>query len=441
MTRLSLRLRSFLAATLALLLFIPLTAITLQQGFTNSLVQSMQQQLRIQNLNLIAEFDMQEDQGQMPELLFDEQLNIPGSGVYGFIMTAGTPTWRSLSALNITTQALTGLPQPTVGEELFVEDFDLGSPHFLYAYTAEFPTEDGYQPVYFYVIHGKQTFEAEVDAFSNTLRNWLGLIAVLLLGVLLLSLNTAMRPIRDLIEQINHAERGEKQHIDADYPPELERLKNSINHLLQTEREQRSRYKNSLSDLAHSLKTPLAVLHGQQDLPDSASEPLRQIDRIIQRQLKRAASSGSGRWDTAVAVKPIVEKLKRAMLKVYAEKSLTIETTVDDDARFVGDETDLLELLGNLLDNACKAARQRIIVRAIAKPDGLHIWVEDDGPGIPKQHRDAMLTRGQRLDSYQDGQGIGMAVVSDLLTAYQAQMSISDASLGGAQFHLLFPSN
>jgi two-component system sensor histidine kinase PhoQ len=173
-------------------------------------------------------------------------------------------------------------------------------------------------------------------------------------------------------------------------------------------------------------------------LPRTTKEPLQQIDNIIQRQLKRAVFSNGGGWDKPEAILPVVKKLKGAMGKVYAEKRLNIDVLVDRECMFYGDKTDLMELLGNLIDNACKAAESNVCIRAQQKNLQLIIAIEDDGPGIPIEHRNDLLTRGMRLDSYREGQGIGMAVVADLLTAYQGQLAIDDSVLGGAKIQLIF---
>jgi two-component system sensor histidine kinase PhoQ len=432
MSTLSLRLRSFAAALLALIIFIPLTALTLEQAFYSSLSQSMLQQLQIQSLTLISEFEMDGDVPSMPEQLFNDQLNIPGSGLYAFIEKNDQPVWQSLSTLNW--QQTPDFKPPEVGNEEFDVDYELLEHYFLFAYTAEFESLDDYVPISFYILQDKHTFDAEQREFANTLWNWLGLIALLLLILLLFSLNAALLPITKLIEQIKLAEAGKLKRIEQSYPPELEKLKSSINHLLSTEQQQRSRYKNSLSDLAHSLKTPLAVLAGSNNLPDEAREPIKQIDNQIQRQLKRAVAGTSGAWDQAVLVQPVIDKLINAMNKVYLDKKLSI--TLDEmnsDGSFPGDTTDLMELLGNLIDNACKAAIKQVKITLNNQTEALIISIEDDGPGIPIEKRVLLLNRGTRLDSYKEGQGIGMAVVADLISAYEAQLEITDSSLGGAK--------
>jgi two-component system sensor histidine kinase PhoQ len=438
--KLSLRLRSFAAAVLALLIFIPLTAVTLEQAFNGSLSQSMLQQLRAQSLTLISEFELDNTgrQAQMPEQLYNEQFNIPDSGLYAFIQSQDGVLWQSLSTLNWQQQP--DFFAPDIGAEVFVEDFLMQNNYFLYAYTAEFETSEGYQPVSFYVLQDKQVFNTEKSKFANTLWNWLGLIALLLLILLLVSLNAALLPISRLNKQIRQAESGQLKRIDQRYPPELEKLKTSINNLLDTEQQQRSRYKNSLSDLAHSLKTPLAVLSGTAGLPEQAKEPISQINLQIQRQLKRAVAGTSSTFEQAVSIKPVVDKLFNAMNKVYADKHLTLTHDIQHQALgFHGDITDLMEILGNVLDNACKAAVKQVTLSVLTNLNTLLIHVEDDGPGIPKDKREQLLERGTRLDSYKEGQGIGMAVVADLVSAYQGQLKIKQSNLGGAKLTLIFP--
>ena len=439
MRNLSLRLRSFAAAILTLLIFIPLAVITLEQAFNNSLSQSMQQQLKVQNLTLISEFEFEDNHAVMPELLFNDQLNVPDAGLYAFVLSGKQIVWKSQSTLNW--QQLPALTPPPIGEENFIEDYDFVNNYFLFAYTAEFEAEQGYQPVSFFVLQDKRIFNAEKDKFANTLWYWLSLIALLLLVLLLISLNAALLPISRLNRQIKQAESGQLKRIDQQYPPELDKLKLSINNLLNSEELQRSRYKNSLSDLAHSLKTPLAVLAGNDKLPEDAREPVQQINQLIQRQLKRAVVGGHSGWDQAVAIKPVVIKLVNAMQKVYMEKNLDFSIEeVDVDTYFQGDITDLMEILGNIIDNACKAANHKIILKCTMTTNWLQLCVEDDGPGIPAEKRLLLLERGIRLDSYTEGHGIGMAVVADLVSAYQGQLHIETSDLGGAlillKFHL-----
>lgn len=436
-TRLSLKLRAFGAALLVLVFFIPLSTVTLERAFSHSLSEAMLEQLRVLNLSLISEFELDEQHVFMPEQLYNEKLNMPGSGVYGFIVKDQQVVWQSISS--ITLPLALPSPMPRIGQELFDDQFGPQQDYFSLSYTAEFESFSGFSAVSFVIVHDKVGFNAQRRAFQQTLWYWLALLALVLMLLLLFSLSMALNPINTLIQQIKRAESGELKRIEQHYPPELEKLKTSLNHLLDTEQQQRERYKNSLGDLAHSLKTPLAVVAGTENLPHSAKEPLQQINNIIQRQLKRAvAVSGSG-WEQAIPLQPLVNKLCNAMQKVYRDKSLDMHIQIAADHQFKGDETDLMELLGNLLDNACKAAHKRVKISSVESQHYCQIQIEDDGPGIAPQQRQALLERGKRLDAYSEGQGIGMAVVMDLVAAYQGQLNILSSTLGGANIQLRFP--
>jgi len=434
--RASLKARSLLAATITLALFIPLVAFTLEQAFVGSLTQSMRSQLNLQNLMLISEFELEQDSAAMPEALANDGFNLPDSGLYAFINQDQNNLWRSLSSLQMPPMPQLAIPE--TGQESFVEINIQQQAFFSYSYTAEFQSSQGFTPVTFHILQDQQAFKLEVETFRHTLWQWLGLISLLLFALLLFSLLTALRPIKHLIDQIRQVEQGKISNLQHTYPQELEKLKLNINHLLDVEQQQRLRYKNSLGDLAHSLKTPLAVLNGTPNMPGEAREPILQLDNIIQRQLKRAVLQHQDLWQQAEAIEPIINKLFNAMQKVYADKQLDFSYKCASDTGFYGDKTDLLELLGNLLDNACKAANSQVAVFTAVTTQQLIIQIDDDGPGIPPEAQQQLLKRGKRLDSYQSGQGIGMAVVSDLVAAYNGQLLIADSPLGGARIELRF---
>jgi len=176
------------------------------------------------------------------------------------------------------------------------------------------------------------------------------------------------------------------------------------------------------------------------DYPELQREQLDRMDEVMQWHLQRAVG-GSHRLLQRVAVLPVVERLRATLLKVYAGRGLTIDVHGDDAARYRGDERDLMELLGNLLDNACKysASQVRVAAQRDEEAGGLLLVVEDDGEGISPELRDALLTRGTRADSRQEGQGIGLAVVKDIVAAQRGELSLGDSELGGARVELRLP--
>jgi two-component system sensor histidine kinase PhoQ len=442
MRQLSLRLRSIFLAIVLLALFAPFTVVILDEAYTDSLTQAKMSELRLMNLGLLSAFELDGDMPYMPEILYEEQLNLPGSGYLGVIVFRDEVIWQSASALEYTFSP--PAIDVAVGNELFLESytptFEEESQFFVYAFTAEFASSRDFEPVRFYIFNNKALFEAERNTFLSTTWQWIVTLCIALLVFIVIGISLVLLPVRKLIDEISQTSNGNKRELELRYPVEFDSLKESINGLLQTEAAQRARYKNSLGDLAHSLKTPLAVASGNSNLPTEVKESLQQIDRIIKRQLKRASAGKSG-WQQAIDVLPVLHKLADAMDKVYQDKALTIEFDMDENIQFKGDETDFMELCGNLLDNACKAAQDRIVVSAETSEGWLTINVEDDGPGIPDDKKVLLLERGTRLDTYNEGHGIGMALVTDLVSIYEGRMLIKDSALGGARIVIQFPNH
>ncbi len=439
MRRLSLKIRSLLLAVIALIIFLPVTAYILDDAYSTSLTQAKADELKLMNLSLISEFELSETGIRMPDLLYDEQLNLPDSGFIGMIALEDEIVWQSASSLGFADYPL--LPSPAVGQAVFQQDYRLppdNETHFVYAYTAEFAQGDNFIPVRFYVLNSTAAFSAKRALFLETVWKGLAGLGVLLLLIVSVGHLLILAPVRTLIAEIKRASDGKQEKLTARYPTEFDGLKKSINQLIAIESQQRSRYKNSLGDLAHSLKTPLAVALGTNGLPHEANDALEQIDVLIQRQLKRATAGTKG-WQAPVMIRQVSEKLTRSMQTIYRDKSLTIDERTDDNALFYGDETDLFEILGNLLDNACKAADAHVSLSATTLHAMTIIIVEDDGPGIPAAQQHALLGRGTRLDTYTEGQGIGMAVVSDLVDIYQGQMTIENSAWGGARIQIRLP--
>jgi two-component system, OmpR family, sensor histidine kinase PhoQ len=209
-----------------------------------------------------------------------------------------------------------------------------------------------------------------------------------------------------------------------------------------------ARYRDTLGNLAHSLKTPLAVVRASLPAGEAGSNVGSEIDRmtgIIEHQLKRAAATGGALLGAApVEVGQIAAELRSTLLKVYAGKDLSIELAVASGAQFIGDRGDLTELMGNLLDNACKWCRSRVRLGASsvygAGPrERLSLVIEDDGPGISEQDRARIGQRGVRADENVPGHGLGLAMVQDTVDLYGGKLEIDGSPLGGARFSLRLP--
>jgi two-component system sensor histidine kinase PhoQ len=212
--------------------------------------------------------------------------------------------------------------------------------------------------------------------------------------------------------------------------------------LLNNRHELIDRYRNSLGDLAHSLKTPLAVLRGMSetnsgDTKHTLDEQLDHMSRIVEYQLQKAAASGSAVLTSPIAVRKVAEKIVNTLQKVYAEKQVQCTLDIHDDIIFHGDEGDLLEVLGNLMDNAFKWCTRRVALSGRIEPEKdalvLCLQISDDGPGIPDTMADKVLERGVRADAGTAGHGIGLAVVREIVRLYHGRLTLGRGAWQGAE--------
>ena len=248
-----------------------------------------------------------------------------------------------------------------------------------------------------------------------------------------------------MARQIDEIRAGTREALSNDYERELTPLTSSVNQLLENERQQTQRYQHALNDLAHSLKTRLALIQitAQElklghDIHDNINEQITTMDQIIQYQLRRAVTGRKRLASKGTEPVPLIEKLLASLAKVYRHKKLQTGFQFDDDVFFHGEQGDLMELMGNLLDNACKFAISEIRVHVRHRESGLLIVVEDDGPGIDPGKSQQIFQRGVRADS-SPGQGIGLAVVTEIVHSYGGEIRVDDSPLGGARFHITLP--
>jgi two-component system sensor histidine kinase PhoQ len=273
-----------------------------------------------------------------------------------------------------------------------------------------------------------------------------GLAVVFLLLLLWGGMTWSLRALRHLSLELDQIESGKRGSLSDQHPRELLRLTDSLNRLLDSERQQRGRYRDSLDDLAHSLKTPLAVLQGISETlaqrsreSESARILQNQIERMSQQigyQLQRASLRKSGLVRHQVLLAPLLDSLCNTLDKVYRDKAVTPILDVPGPARVPMEQGALLEVLGNLLENAYRLCVAQVRVRLVILDDYLELWIEDDGPGVPADQRERILQRGERLDRQNPGQGIGLAVVKDIIESYGAQLTLGASSLGGAAFRV-----
>jgi len=393
-----------------------------------------------------------------PEVGPDPRFDRPvPSGLYAGIVGdriigAKNNQWRSPSAVD---RPLPFDAQLERGEVLFTGPLKTAEGDlFVLAQGVDWNAAGAKDPLHltFYVAEDVSSLREQVDVYRRTLAIWLGATGVVLLLLLVVVLRWSLAPLRKVTTDLATVERGSQDHLGSAYPVELAGLTTSLNNFIDAERDRLTRYRNTLSDLAHSLKTPLAVMRSQlesgsggEDLRWTVLEQVGRMDEIVAYQLSRAATSGHQTFATPLPLEPFAEEVVRSLEKVYANKGILCEFDIAPGARFHGDQGDLLELLGNLLENAFKWGNRRVLLSArvipvgTARRSGMELVVEDDGAGIDDSNVDHLLQRGVRGDERVQGHGIGLAIVQDILRAYQGDLHVSRSeALGGAKFAVLF---
>ena len=434
----SLNLRIILSATLVLLTFISLTALTLERAFSDSAAAALHDKLTSQLYALMAAAEV-DDQGLvMPTDELDALLGLPSSGVYAFITSkSGETLWQSASALGADPPSPIALGR---GEKRFSEMRVGDTEYYTLAYGVNWAAntvgEADALALTFNITTDLISLSRQIHRYRATLWGYLLGMALLLLISQALILRWGLRPLRQVGVELNRIESGLQDRVEDNYPNEIGRLTNNINILLEHEREQRTRYRNALGDLAHSLKTPLAVLRSSlagkdQETVSVFDEQIKRMNTIVEYQLQRAATAGSSGIGRNIEVDTAIKRVTDSLLKVYSDRQYLVEVNVDPSLMFKGDEGDLLEILGNLLDNAFKWCRRRVVVSATVQGKKLSLRIEDDGLGMEPAQIEQLLKRGARADQAVPGHGIGLSIVSNIVRAYRGSLTIDRSELGG----------
>lgn len=438
----SLRARLIVGATLVLLAFTAVTGWAVQRAHTDSVRAARFAQLQGTVYLLLAGIELDADGALvMPPSFPEPRLSLPGSGLYASVRNLARDTqWRSPSTI---AAGAPFLRDAAVGEWRFeTRDAD-GRDYLAAAYGVRWVV--GAQPVALVVsvLEDGALFQREVAAFARTLWTWLGGAGLLLLLSQAALLQWGLAPLRRVALEIRRIEHGVQQEVQQQYPSEIAALTDNLNTLIRQERVRQTRYQEALSFLAHSLKTPLAVLRGALAepgrLPEAVSEQVQRMDAIVQHQLGRAGAGGTSRFAPYLRLAPVLARVRDALVKVHAGKGLAFALDCPDALQWRIDEGDAFEMLGNLMDNSSKWARHRVCVTVSRDAAGLAIRVDDDGPGFPDDTT-AVLQLHVRADEKVPGHGVGLAVVKDLVESHQGVLSLGRSDLGGARVDIRLPA-
>ncbi|MER9864196.1 ATP-binding protein [Mesorhizobium sp. M0185] len=400
--------------------------------------------------NLIGSVGVSES-GQLtgaPDL-GDLRFSEPNSGWYWSVEPASEGVHGDLHSSSMTK----AIPSPSVAEVPFNASFQRSysadgiEGEQLEVFESEFVLDAKNRAARFRVMGNQTELEQEIATFQRRLLTYLSLFGVGMIAINAIAILLGLQPLRRVRNALAMVREGTAQRLDGRFPAEIEPLANETNALIENNRRIVERSRTQVGNLAHSLKTPLAVLLNEgralggakgQLIAEQAASMQKQVDHYLQRA-RVAAQRDSLVYRTPVA--PLVQRMVRVLQKLNPQTALSLSLPATDIV-FAGEREDLEELLGNLLDNAMKWARSAVAVsvKPIPSKGGagtegaaslFEISIEDDGPGIPDDKAREVLQRGRRLDETKPGSGLGLAIVADLVNEYGGSLALERSVMGG----------
>ncbi|MEM1432448.1 MAG: ATP-binding protein [Pseudomonadota bacterium] len=446
--KLGIQSRLLLLESLVLLLFLSATGWVLDRSFQASVRASAEEQLRLMVFSLMGSI---EDNAGVLSVGLDvpePRLTQPESGLYAAVFgQLGEVYWRSPSSIGA------DIEFPGRGERLNPGDLRFapvrltGGDHFSLSYAVAWESVETVQ-LMFNVIADQTPYARSIAGFRRSLSLGFAAVVALFAVFQFLAVRWGLRPLRTMAKEVAELESGRREQLSSEYPVELSGLARNLDRFVAHEQRSRTRYRKAMEDLAHSLKTPLAVLRNSLrdprftaavDQHELMNEQVDRMETTVSYQLSRASVTGPVIVGKPVLIAALVDRLFRALGTAYQERGIQADSEVPSDFYIRGDERDLLEMIGNLLENAFKYTQRRILVRSEVAAQQRTLIIEDDGPGIDPSDWTAVLNRGGRADEVQPGQGIGLSVVAELVSLYQGRLSIDRSRWGGALIRVEFP--
>jgi signal transduction histidine kinase len=374
---------------------------------------------------------------QLTRGIGDPQFEKVYSGWYWLIDSDGSPPLRSRSLWDL---ELDVAPPPVSATPTISSATDSeGRPLRVAAQTVRLPGLSA--PVTYVVTGDLDALQSQYRQFDWTLRAALSALGLGLIVAMLVQVYFGLRPLDRLAREVEAVRTGRADALPSSGTRELDPLVDEVNSLIQHNRRIVERARASASDMAHALKTPLAVIQSIENADPAAAREQREqvaaMERIVTRHLARAAAAGPGRH-AAIPIAPIVEALTRGLSRVHADRELAVESRISESLGYGADREDLEEMLGNLIENAYKWAQHRIRIDASQAETALRVTIEDDGPGIEGDPARA-IARGVRLDEKTPGTGLGLSIVTDIASIYGGTLDLTSSDLGGLKAVLELP--
>jgi len=448
--RSSIQSRLIVSASFVLICFLGLAGLVLDAAYLKGTQNALNEQLQIHLYSILAKSELSKNnQIAITSGLSDPRFSRIDSGLYAFVFNdENTIVWRSASSAGVKTSSV---PSLKAGQKTFIQTTHMGQANVELHYKAIIENAFGTSsPFEFVMISSSNNADTKIAGFRSVLWQWLGGISLLLISVQFFIIRKSLAPLRQIVVDLEFIHQGSSDRLKSQYTSELKDIASTLNRLIENERTHLIRYRNTLADLAHSLKTPLSVLTGlyeqgslsKEDITTLKTQTL-QMRQLVDYQLQKAAAKGHQTLSAPLNLQPIVQQITNSLNKVYVTKQLTLLTDIDEDIKYSAEKGDMFELFGNLLDNAFKWANKTVRISIIKTDDGtssgVQITIEDDGPGIADEELSNVLKRGIRADETTKGHGIGLAVANELVSLYQGSFISSNSPLGGQQWTIFLP--
>ncbi|TMI99741.1 MAG: sensor histidine kinase [Alphaproteobacteria bacterium] len=451
----SLALRLFLSATAVTVVILLITGVVLSSLYRQGVERSFDRRLDVYLKTLVADVSAPEEAEKFPQTLGEPLFDLPLSGWYWQTtrLSAGKPDVKSSRSLwDGGLPHLDDLNVPT-GPDGTRKRY-VNGPEDQRLRLVERNVDLGEEGRYLVAVAGDaQEIEEEAQSFDRALVVTFGLLAVVLLLTTMFQVRFGLAPLKRISESLAAIRSGKAERLEGRFPEEIAPLARETNALIDANREIVERARTHVGNLAHALKTPLSVIVNEARGDDPLAAKVREQAAVmrdqVQHHLERARIAARATVvGTVTDVAPVVTALARSMEKIHRDRGIAIDVEAPRETRFLGERQDLEEMVGNLVDNACKWAQSRVAIEVLAAradtPTGntLRVVVDDDGPGLTPSQRERVQVarRGNRLDETKPGTGLGLSIVTDLAALYGGALTLGTAPIGGLRAELVLPA-
>ncbi|MCU7939489.1 MAG: GHKL domain-containing protein [gamma proteobacterium symbiont of Bathyaustriella thionipta] len=436
--------------------FMLLTGFTLSNTFYHSAYSALEDSLTGQIYLLMADREfIPTNLYSSTQILANKPLpyskdgsNTTYSQLAGYITQSdGTILWQSGTNIQQILPPVMPLSEGKIehGKKIFQKYEINGIPYISLSIAIYWNSDTDEFPLIYHISDDLSLLNNKISDYQYSLWSNLIIMSLILFIALFLILRWGLKPLRDVEQEIKSVEQGKQALLKNTYPDELVPLTHNINQLIQYERQQQQRYHHALADLAHSLKTPLSIIRGNvydNNNPDNylntVNDAIERMNTIVEYQLQRAVSNTPSPHIQYLQLTPVVKMLIESMKKIYRDKNINFDVSIEPDIQLKIDEGDFMEILGNLLDNACKWCKDEINLTIKTSEVSLYIHLTDNGPGIVADKINDITRRGVRADELTPGHGVGLAIVQDIVDVYDGKIKFLNSKTGGLEININF---